>query len=160
MTTAIRPQQRYDHRLRELVSTPGEFRLATARGAPRSTARGWLGASSSAVVSPHGADRTEAELRQEIVTLQRRVTNLAALLRLALVVQPRGGRTLTGARVLDGPTRRDSYGPSRAAARLSRCEGSCGFCICRQAAFTPGAAGSTCVHSTISGHVPVRRRIA
>ena len=35
--------------------------------------------------------------------LQRRVTKLATLLRLALVVRPRGGRTLTGERLLDGP---------------------------------------------------------
>ena len=103
MTTAVRRQQRYDHRLRELVRRTGELRLATGRGVPRSTARGWLGASSSAVVSLNGADRTEAELRQEILTLQRRVTKLAALLRLALVLRPRGGRTLTGERLLDGP---------------------------------------------------------
>ena len=52
-----------------------------------------LGASSSAIVSLEGADRTETELRREIVTLQRRVAKLAALLRLALVVRPRkGGR--------------------------------------------------------------------
>ena len=80
MTTCIRRQQRYDHRLRELVLRTGELRLATGRGVPRSTARGWLGASSSAVVSLDGADRTEAELRQKILMLQRRVTKLAALL--------------------------------------------------------------------------------
>ena len=97
------PQQRYDHRLRELVRRTGEVRLATGVGVPRSTARGWLGASYSAVVSLNGADRTEAKLRQEIVTLQRRLTKLAALLRLALVSRPRGGCTLTGERLLDGP---------------------------------------------------------
>ena len=103
MTTAVRRQKRYDHRLRELVRRTGEIHLATARGVPRSTARGWLGASSSAVVSLNAADRTEAELRQEILTLQRRVGKLAALLRLALVLRPRGGRTLAGERLLDGP---------------------------------------------------------
>ena len=50
MTTALRRQQRYDHRLRELVRRTGELRLATDRGVPRSTARGWLGASPNAVV--------------------------------------------------------------------------------------------------------------
>ena len=91
VTTAIRPQQRYDHRLRELVRRTGELQLATGRGVPRSTARGGRGVSSKAVVSLTGADQTEAELRQEIVTLQRRVAKLAALLRLALVLRPRRG---------------------------------------------------------------------
>ena len=40
MSTAVRRQQRYDHRLRELGRRTGEVRLATDRGGPRSTARG------------------------------------------------------------------------------------------------------------------------
>ncbi|WP_110170353.1 hypothetical protein [Luteitalea pratensis] len=89
MTSTGRRQQRYDHRLRELVRRTGELRLATTRGVPRSTARAWLGASPHAVVGLPGADLTDSELRQEILTLQRRVQKLAALLRLALAVRPR-----------------------------------------------------------------------
>ena len=42
MTTTTRPQQRYDHRLRDLVHYTGDVTLATDHGVPRSTARGWL----------------------------------------------------------------------------------------------------------------------
>ena len=46
---------------------------------------------STAVVSRHGADLTEPKLRQEILVLQRRIDELAALLRLAIAVRPRAG---------------------------------------------------------------------
>jgi len=39
-----RSQQRYDHRLRHVVQRTGDVTVATALGVPRSTARGWLGA--------------------------------------------------------------------------------------------------------------------
>jgi hypothetical protein len=38
--TIGRPQQRYDHRLRELVQRAGALTIGTDRGVPRSTARG------------------------------------------------------------------------------------------------------------------------
>jgi hypothetical protein len=44
MPTTARPQQRYDHRLRDLVHRTGDVTVATNLGIPRSTARGWLGA--------------------------------------------------------------------------------------------------------------------
>lgn len=160
MTTAVRRQQRYDHRLRELVRRTGELRLATGRGVPRSTARGWLGGSSSAVVSLNEAERTEAELRQEILTLQRRVTKLAALLRLALALGPRGQRRFTRERLLDGPDKARLLRAIEGPAHPSHCEGSCGFCVCRRADCTPGAAGSVRVRSRISGRAPGCRRTA
>jgi len=61
-----------------------------------------LGASSSAIVSLERADRRETELRREIVTLQRRVAKLAALLRLALVVRPRSEKIRFGLAGDDG----------------------------------------------------------
>jgi hypothetical protein len=107
MSTTLRRQQRYDHRLRELVRRTGELRLAMDRGVPRSMARAWLGGSANAVVSLQGADLTESALQHDILTLQRRVQKLAALLRLALSVRPRGGRTPTPAdeRLPDGPAK-------------------------------------------------------
>ena len=50
MTTA-RPQQRYDHRLCELVHRTGDLTIATDLGVPPSTARGWLGTAPTVVVS-------------------------------------------------------------------------------------------------------------
>ena len=51
MSTTSRPQQRYDHRLRDLVQRTGDLTIATELGIPRSTARGWLRAAPTVVVS-------------------------------------------------------------------------------------------------------------
>jgi hypothetical protein len=40
MTTTGRAQQRYDHRLRDLVRRTGDVTVATELGVPRLTARG------------------------------------------------------------------------------------------------------------------------
>jgi hypothetical protein len=97
-----RPQQRYDHRLRDLVQRTGDLTIATDLGVPRSTARGWLGAAPTVVVSLDVADLTEPELRQEILKLRQRVEKLAALLRLALALLQTSGFRLSGARLPDG----------------------------------------------------------
>jgi hypothetical protein len=51
MTTTSRPQQRYDHRLRDLVQRTGDLTITTDLGVPRSTARGWLRAAPTMMVS-------------------------------------------------------------------------------------------------------------
>jgi transposase InsO family protein len=102
MTTTLRPQQRYDHRLRALVHRTGDVTIATDLGVPRSTARGWLGAAPPVVVSLDVAALTEPELRQEILKLRRRVQKLAALLRLALALLQASGFTLSRERLPDG----------------------------------------------------------
>jgi hypothetical protein len=79
--------------------------IATDLGVPRSTARGWLDAAPTVVVSLEVADLTEPELRQEILKLRRRVEKLAALLRLALAVLQASGFTLSGERLRDGPAK-------------------------------------------------------
>jgi hypothetical protein len=86
MPPTARPQQRYDHRLRNLVRRTRDVTVATDLGVPRSTARGWLGAVPMVVVSLDVADLTAPELRQEILKLRRRVQKLAALFRLVLAV--------------------------------------------------------------------------
>src|ERR671934_1084861 len=102
MTTTSRPQRRYDHRLRNLVQRTGDLTIATNRGVPRSTARGWLAASPTVVISADVADLTEPELRQEILKLRQRVEKLAALLRLALTLLQTSGFRLSGARLPEG----------------------------------------------------------
>jgi putative transposase len=105
MPTTSRPQQRYDHRLRDLVRRTGDLTIATDLGVPRSTARGWLRATARVVVTPELADLTEPELRQEIRKLRRRVEKLAALLRLALALLHASGFRLSG-ELPDGPAKR------------------------------------------------------
>jgi transposase InsO family protein len=102
MTASSRPQRRYDHRLRDLVQRTGDLTIATDLGVPRSTARGWLGARPSVVVSVKEANFTESELRQEVLKLQRRLEKLAALLQLALVLLHTSGFNLSGERLPDG----------------------------------------------------------
>ena len=56
MPTTGRPQQRYDHRLRNLVHRTGDVTVATDLGVPRSTARGGLSAAPTVVVCLDVAD--------------------------------------------------------------------------------------------------------
>jgi hypothetical protein len=97
-----RSQQRYDHRLRDLVQRTGDVSLATDLGVPRSTARGWLGAAPRAVVSLDVAHLTELELWQENLKLRQRVEKLAALLRLALALLHTSRFKLSEERLPDG----------------------------------------------------------
>ena len=94
MSTTSRPQQRYDHRLRDLVQHTGDLTIASELGVPRSTARGWLRAAPTVVVSVEMAALTEPALRQEILKLRRRVEKLAALLRLTLALLHTSGFSL------------------------------------------------------------------
>src|SRR3974377_865114 len=96
--TTDRPQKRYAHRLRRPRPRPGGLLIAADLGVPRSTTRGWLRTAPTVVVSLDVADLTELELRQEVLTLRRRVQKLAALLRLALVLVRVSGFTLSGER--------------------------------------------------------------
>src|SRR5258708_26504314 len=95
MTRTGRPQQRYDHRLRDLVQGTGNATIATDLGVPRSTARGWLGKAPKVVVSLDVTDLNAPALHQEVLELRRRVKKLTALLRLALVLLRCSGFELT-----------------------------------------------------------------
>jgi hypothetical protein len=106
MTTTSHPQRRYDHRLRDLVQRTGDVTIATDLGVPRSTARGWLDAGPRVVVGFEVADLTEPELREEILTLRRRVAKLAALLRLALALLHASGFSLARERLPEDDAKR------------------------------------------------------
>jgi hypothetical protein len=102
MTTKGRPQQRYDHRLRDLVQGAADVTIATDLGVPRSTAHGWLGKAPKVVVRLDVTDLRASELQQEILKLRRRVKKLTALLRLALALLRGSGFTLTHERLPQG----------------------------------------------------------
>src|SRR3974377_2228015 len=101
--TTDRPQKRYAHRLRRPRPRPGGLLIAADLGVPRSTTRGWLRTAPTVVVSLDVADLTELELRQEVLTMRRRVPQLPALLRVALVLVRVSGFTLSGERLPDAP---------------------------------------------------------
>jgi putative transposase len=159
MPTTARPPQRYDHRLRHLVHRTGDVTVATDLGVPRSTARGWLGAASTVVVCLDVADLTEPELRQEVLTLRRRVQKLTTLLRLVLALLRTSGFRLTEERLPDGRDtirllravdRARAFVPLRALLRCLRVSPS---------RFHAGAGGSRRVRSTISRPVPAHHRL-
>jgi hypothetical protein len=64
-------QQRYDHRLRDLVQRTRDVTIATDLGVPRSTARGWLGKTPKVVVSLDMTDLRASELQQEVLEARR-----------------------------------------------------------------------------------------
>jgi hypothetical protein len=102
MPTTAHPQHRYDHQLRNLVQCTGDVAIATDRGVPRSTARGWLGKPPRVVVSLDVTDLSASALQQEVLELRRRVKKLTALLRLALVLLRCSGFELIHERLPDG----------------------------------------------------------
>ena len=101
-----------------IVQRTGDMTLATDLGVPRSTARGWLGAVPTVVVSLDVADLMEPALRQEILQLRRRVEKLAALLMLVLALLGASGFTLSRARL---PDRRAKMRILRAVDRARGC---------------------------------------
>src|SRR6267142_6172687 len=86
MATTGRAQQRYDHRLRDLLRDTGDVTIATDLGVPRSTARGWLREAPQVVITLDVTNLRTSELQQEIVALRQRVRKLTALLRLELPI--------------------------------------------------------------------------
>ena len=155
MPTIARSQQRYDHRLRNLVQRTGDVTVATDLGVPRSTARGWLAETPTVVVCLDVTEFTEPELRQEVLKLRRRVRKLTALLRLALALLQTSGFRLTVARLPDGRDklrilravdRAREHVPLRALLRFLR--------VSPSRFHASGAVGSARVCSTIS--LPVR----
>ena len=155
MTITARPQQRYDHRLRNLVHRTGDLTIATDLGVPRGTARGWLSRAPEVVVSLDVTHLSELELQHEILTLRRRVQKLAALLQLVLAVLRVSGFTLSHERLPDGRAKVRSCAPWIGPARASRCGRSCGSSGCRRVGSMPGG-GRTRVRLTIRR--PVRAR--
>jgi transposase InsO family protein len=101
-----RRQQRYDHRLIELVRRTGDVGHATRRGVPRSTAAGWLAQRALDVVTlPHLVE-SEPELRLRVTRLEKRVERLRAMLAVSIallrILQP----DLTRLRVPNGSDKR------------------------------------------------------
>ncbi len=78
MTSTTRVQNKYDHRLRELVRSTGEVEQAIQLGVPRSTVRGWLTSTRAEVVTLDVVDMDTLRLQQEVLRLQNRVDRPAA----------------------------------------------------------------------------------
>ena len=142
MATTSPPQQRYDHRLRDLVQRTGNQTIATDLGVPRSTARGWLGAAGrghSGGGRPHGV-RTPAGDSEATAT--RREARGAA---------PVGARPVTHVRVQ--ALRSTSAGrTSQAANPVRRGSGA------RVYPVASGAPVHVCIAESVSGLAPTAAR--
>lgn len=106
MTDTVPQQRRYDHRLKHLVQTTGDIAIATERGVPASTARGWLTQSPTDVVSLELSDLNTTQLQHEVTRLRRRIAKLTSLLRLAIVVLNISGFSLVRCRISDGSNKK------------------------------------------------------
>ena len=102
MIATTRTQNRYDHRLRDLVRSTGSIEHALRRGVPRSTARGWLSATRTAVVTLDVVEGDLLTLQQEVLQMRRRVERLVTLLRLFVVLLKVSGFSLAHARISEG----------------------------------------------------------
>jgi hypothetical protein len=159
MPATARLQRRYDHRLRHLVQRTGDVAVATDRGVPASTARGWLSPARTVVVCLDVAELAEPELRQGVLKLRRRVQKLRALLRLALAMLRTSGFRLTGARLPDGRAKLRICSRWIRPTSTSRCAPSCGSCMCRPLGSMPGVGASARVRSRITPPVLAPRRL-
>ena len=102
MATTTGTQNRYDHRLRELVRSTQDVNCAVQCGVPQSTARGWLKAPSVEVVTLAPLDMDATQLQREVLRLQARIRKLIALLRVLLVVLKISRFKLNQTRLPDG----------------------------------------------------------
>ena len=95
MSSITRSQRRYDHRLRTLVQTTGDIDLGIRHGVPRSTARGWLTRTSTAVVTLDVLEQDTVRLQHEVMALRRRIARLVSWLRLVVMVLKVSGSSLS-----------------------------------------------------------------
>ncbi len=102
MTSINRTQQRYDHRLRDLVRSCGNIKYATQLGVPRSTARGWLTLDPVTIVSVDVFDMDILNLQEEVLALRKRIKWIVALFRLAVAVMKVSGFSLDNSRLPEG----------------------------------------------------------
>ena len=102
MIATTRTQNRYDHRLRDLVRSTGNIEHALRRGVPRSTARGWLSATRAEVVTLDVVERDVLALQNELLQMRRRVERLVTLLRLIVVLLKVSGFSLARNRIPEG----------------------------------------------------------
>ena len=72
VTVRKRPQQSYDHRLRQLVRATRDPTLVLPFGVPRSTAQGWLHGDTRLIVTAEVFDLDHVRLQYEVLKLRKR----------------------------------------------------------------------------------------
>ena len=121
MVATARIQNRYDHRLRELVRTTRDVSYAVRCGVPRSTARSWMNAPNVELVPLNSLNIDATQVQREVLRLQARVRKLIALLRVLLVVLRISRFSLNQSRLPNGSDKRSllrAIDEARSALRL------------------------------------------
>jgi hypothetical protein len=106
MTSTNCTQNKYDHRLRELVRSTGDIEHAIRLGVPRSTARGWLTSAPVDVITLDVVDMDNLRLQQEVLKLRARLGWVIAILRLFVVVLKTSDVSLSNIRLPQGTAKR------------------------------------------------------
>jgi hypothetical protein len=106
MTSTNCTQNKYDHRLRELVRSTGDIEHAIRLGVPRSTARGWLTSAPVDVITLDVVDMDNLRLQQEVLKLRARLGWVIAILRLFVVVLKTSDVSLSNIRFPQGTAKR------------------------------------------------------
>ena len=101
-----RRQNRYDHRLQDLVRNTGDIHVATRVGVPRSTASGWLRKESIPVISADVSSRTKKDLEAEVLKLREKLRLLTVLLRAVVALVKATGLDLVRTRIPDSADKR------------------------------------------------------
>lgn len=101
METRTRTQNRYDHRLKGLVRSTQDIRCALQQGVAPSTARGWLRAPATEVMTVDVVQLDAINLQNEVLQIRARLGKLNALLRVMIVVLKLSGYSLNQAIVPD-----------------------------------------------------------
>ena len=102
MSSTNRTQQRYDHRLRDLVRSSGNIKHAIQLGVPRSTAHGWLTSNQVEIVTVDIFDMDILSLQKEVLTLRKRIKWILALFRLLVALMKVSGFSLDNSRLPEG----------------------------------------------------------
>jgi transposase InsO family protein len=95
----------YDHRLRNLVYEEYDPSLFNDLGVPRSTIASWIRRGPRPVVSAEILALDQMELQAEVISLQRRIRFLLAIIRLAFMLVRLSGFRLDSHRLPDGKSK-------------------------------------------------------
>ena len=105
MIATTRKQKKYDHRLKDVVRATGRTDLARQHEVPESTARGWISAPRSEVVTSNVDALEIVELQRQLAALEEKTRRLQAIARCALARARATNASLDHKRIPDGKSK-------------------------------------------------------
>jgi transposase InsO family protein len=105
MIATTRKQKKYDHRLKDVVRATGRTDLARQHEVPESTARGWISAPRSEVVTSNVDALEVVELQRQLAALEEKTRRLQAIARCALARARATNASLDHKRIPDGKSK-------------------------------------------------------